>query len=317
MPLRNCNKCHQRHAPPTGKKCQFQDNRETDTVNPLEKILEAIQEVKSDVSTISDRVTQLESPSAIIEEGAHGISPGRASEELNQRVSTRMADLHLLHDSESEEEDSEDGEKRPSRNPTSPALRRKGKKSGSARTAEDIVVRDIAWPHYPVYVGPTRRPAKYSDLTPEQFVFGYIRNMQREPKAVKTIMLNHLQDLMQDAMDYSWQNARSYHKLLLQQFEMDRLSWTDTEQIQEFRRIHAQRAPLAQSNHPGTTTGKPLYCAAFQKGNCQQTTDHNSTRGFVRHICANCLKVTKQSYPHAEIDCRRKQHQELSKNEEL
>lgn len=227
-----------------------------------------------------------------------------------------MADLHLVHEDTSEDTDSDSAAAR-----SVPRHRRKGKKSGSSRTADDIVVRDIAWPHYPVYVGLDRHPLQYGSLTPEQFVFGYLHNMQLESRTVQRIMLSHLQDLMQDAMDYSWETARSYHKLLLQQFERNLLSWKDSDRIAEFRRTHAHRGPLTTvtnaSSAPKKGSEKQQYCAAYQRGACQQRTDHTNARGFVRHICAYCLRITQTAYPHSEADCRRKQSQQQSKNEEL
>ena len=301
MATRSCTKCHKKHLPPTGKRCQYEDSANHDGTAA---ILAAITGLREDMGQLNARMDTLEE-AASDDTVSIRSRPPRATDPLQEKVVTRMADLNLLHvdsDDLSEDEDATPRRRRATR----------GKKSGRARTAEDLVVRDIAWPHYPVYLGPERRAAKYAELTPEQFVYGFLHNMKREAPAVQQIMKQHLQDLMQDAMEYGWDNARAYHGLLLQQFEMNRLTWQDTPAIELLRRTYAQRAPSAQPpTKPAAGKEKvagagTLYCAAYQLGSCQQTGDHSSPRGFVRHICAYCLKTTTATFPHPESDCRRK-----------
>ena len=73
-----------------------------------------------------------------------------------------MADLHLLDENVTDDVSDETPALTTSRSAIStrgPRIQRKGKKSGSARAAEDIVVRDILWPHYVVlWVPPVVQP---------------------------------------------------------------------------------------------------------------------------------------------------------------
>ena len=68
---------------------------------------------------------------------------------LDKMVKNRMAELKLLTDDESDE----DG--------TTESRKRKSKKSGRAKTVDDIVIREVDWPHYHVYRGPDHRAARY------------------------------------------------------------------------------------------------------------------------------------------------------------
>ncbi len=52
-------------------------------------------------------------------------------------------------------------------------------------------------------------------------------------------MMAHLHDLISDASNHAWPNVRNYHAVLLNQFEMNRLSWEDTAQIQQLRQLYA------------------------------------------------------------------------------
>ena len=109
-------------------------------------------------------------------------------------------------------------------------------------------------------------------------------------------------------MLYGWPAVRNYHGILLHQFELNKISWMDTAEIQKLQRryvhqlIPATRAPKA-----------PLFCLSYQDNKCTQTKDHDSNRGFVKHICAYCLKTNGKE--HTETDCRQKAP--AVKNEEM
>ena len=47
-------------------------------------------------------------------------------------------------------------------------------KSGRSRTSEDIVKRQVDWPHFNVFKGPSRKAAEYDSLSIAEFVFGYL-----------------------------------------------------------------------------------------------------------------------------------------------
>ena len=54
------------------------------------------------------------------------------------------------------------------------------------------------------------------------FAKGYLTVMAEEAEVVKSHMLWHLQELMEDAEAYSWTCIRSYHAAWLQQLEQGR-----------------------------------------------------------------------------------------------
>jgi len=163
-------------------------------------------------------------------------------------------------------------------------------------------------------------PAKYQDLSVQEFVAGYLASLEvsQESPEVRDKMLAHLKELMQDAADFPWANVRNFHAVLLHQFEMGRMSWRDDGRIQQLRRTYAQmfRGPQAaetsKTGHPKGQTKGPAFCLSYQRGACKYTTDHETTRGKVRHVCAYCFTVTGNTFPHAESDCNRKAKAEQS-----
>ena len=86
-------------------------------------------------------------------------------------------------------------------------LKNAGKHSGSVLTATDKIVKAIDWPHLYVQrmVGGKRKGVLYAYLKVEEFVFGFLTMI--EARDSRGMLL--LQNLMQDAMEYSWANVRA------------------------------------------------------------------------------------------------------------
>ena len=126
-------------------------------------------------------------------------------------------------------------------------------------------------------------------------------------------MLTYLGDLMEDTTDFSWQNAKGSHAVLLCDMERGNLTWHDTDRIDRIRRPHAQRHTTRQNYSRNSDVGrKPWFCKAFQAGTCNYNKDHDQNGKLQRHICAHCLSNGK-TLNHAEKDCFAKRN--MSKNE--
>ena len=152
-----CKKCKVCHKRPTGKKCQRQ--ADPDEASGMEAVLTMLSKIDSRLSALEEaKVSDVTSDT---DEEASARSLQRGS--LTKKVHQRMANLHIL------EESSDDDTGRTTARPHA-----KGKKSGRAKTLNDVVVRDIDWPGYHVYRGPHRAPATYEDLTIQEFVYGFM-----------------------------------------------------------------------------------------------------------------------------------------------
>ena len=62
----------------------------------------------------------------------------------------------------------------------------------------------MPWPHHGVYKGLERRPATFDTLSVQEFVFGYIENIDATPDEDKAPMLQHIREVMHDAMYNPW-----------------------------------------------------------------------------------------------------------------
>ena len=294
-----CKKCKTLHAPPTGRKCQNVMVEHSDNMDTVMDMLQNITDRLTVIETkgVVNAEEDPESDSEIEEAPEAATSKAlRKDATLDKMVKNRMAELKLLTNDESDE----DG--------TTESRKRKSKKSGRAKTVDDIVIREVDWPHYHVYRGPDRRAARYEDLTVPEFVFGFLSQMTSTAGGkTSQKMLTHLRGMMRDAIDFPWANVRNYHGIVLSQMEMDRLTWHDDEAIEGLRNTYMTRAPLPTMR--GTTNeeeGK-RYCYLFQDARCNITgPEHSSPRGQVHHMCAYCYKVTGNAFQHAECECRRK-----------
>lgn len=323
MPGRRCTTCLTSHAPPTGKNCR---GRLPDTSDDQTTILAEIRAMRREVTALGSRLTTLESvdvdttSSSVAEDTSSvaetEVSPASLKEDqgLARKVRKRMAELQLLAESD-DDDDIEFNAQSKAKKPKNI----RGKKSGRAKTAEDIVVKDIDWPHYHVYRGPKRTGANYHELNIQEFAYGYLCQLidGGHTEATQTTMLSHMRDMMQDAMEYPWENVRNFHGILMAEMEMDRASWDDTDVIERLRTMYVHRASSASSKGQGSSHGNSPqvpFCLPYQEGKCQYDQNHSSSRGQVQHACAYCLKLTKNAYPHSEADCRRKRKNNAAKN---
>ena len=182
---------------------------------------------------------------------------------------------------------------------------RRGKKSGQARTVEDLVLKDIDWPHFYLYRGADRRPVKFTEMNLNEFVYGFLC-MLNNPRFSydKVIMVNLLQEMMADAMEFSWMSVRNFYRVIASSIEMMRFDWGDMDRIQALRVQYAQRGSNPGNNRQqNRELDNSLFpCMLYQRGECHESTDH----GRAKHICAFCYKVRRIGFPHPEGQCRRK-----------
>ena len=88
------------------------------------------------------------------------------------------------------------------------------------------VLHHVTWPHKCIYAA-DRQPTEYKTLSVPLFVSGYVKVMDTETLASKSLVGAHLADLMADAELYVWEAGRAFHAIWLQQIEQGHASWLD------------------------------------------------------------------------------------------
>ncbi len=132
-----------------------------------------------------------------------------SNQALQQPVEARLQDLRILQDTTWEVGD--DGQ----------VIKTvKCKISGCSRTTQDFVVKEVDWPHFHVHRTDSRKPAAYNDLSIQEFVYGYLKKVEKEKDgSTKLLMAGHLQELMQDALEFTLENLRKFDGVFLEQCE--------------------------------------------------------------------------------------------------
>ena len=317
-----CKSCGIVHEPPTGKHCQNRDdiagarNAERATEGDFSSVMmdfkKQMDEMATEIRNLrSEQRQEAPQPSAesISEEQ---LSDSEGSLEEPASPETLRKDRRLMREAtrklrrlEELQMDDEDlivvGSKKAA-----------GKKSGSQMTAIDKVVKTVDWPHMHVrrMVAGKRKGVNYADVRVEEFVFGFLAMLKvQENKMDLLCMLQILQDLMQDTMEFSWANALTFYEQVGLEVEWGTLKWTDEERIKHLRFTYARTSfPSKKDNREQAKTAlvpagpNTKCCIPYQTHACAQDKDHHP---FV-HACAYCLRVKSAICRHPESECYRK-----------
>ncbi len=304
--LYKCKTCGVSHTPPTGKGCTKNKDIISDMDNHamnMTNLIDMISEIKDSVKGFAERLDVVEKNDAVTTTKTTA-STLDSDNVLQKHVKARMSELQLVDSSD----DSTDEE----------ATRKSklSKKSGRSKTANDVITKQINWPHYYVYRGPDRKPATYEDLSLAEFVHGYIScmNQDRVNPATKVRMLEHLQSLTKDAAQYPWESVRNFHAIVLHQHELDRLTWDDTSAVQQLRDTYVTHQPAstpARNGNGNLSSVTARFCLPYQTGTCHNQGDHATSKGPVKHMCAYCFNTTKMHFHHPENQCRKKQYSKM------
>ena len=148
-------------------------------------------------------------------------------------------------------------------------------KSGLLRAGDNAVKQEISWPHHHCFPGPGGQLPEYKELSPLQFMVGFIGCVQDESShTVKANMLEYAKHLFQDAIETNWSTAKHAHMLLLQDIERGRCTWRQPDVLEKIRirnttRVIAPKQPTTQTNKPKTNPFAKV-CKDFNNNTCKQ-----------------------------------------------
>ena len=134
----------------------------------------------------------------------------------------------------------------------------------------------------------------------------------------KDAMLDYLISLLGDANDFSWNSAKASHAVMLCHMEQGEIKdYTQTEQIDRVRHVHAQRhTPTGQdttNNVSKRNNSKSMVCQYYNSGTCSQQNTHKTKGVMYRHVCYFCFTKNCRNFQHTEVQCHNKQ--KTKKNE--
>ena len=128
------------------------------------------------------------------------------------------------------------------------------------------------------------------------------------PSADKDAKFQYLANLMEDASDFGFDNAKACHAVVLTTMEADKLTWSDTDALDRIRRSKAQRnTPVngQESTSRGSVDSKARptkNCKFFQLNKCGRHEGSHVTAGTLYlHVCERC------GGSHTTVSCRSRQ----------
>ena len=181
----------------------------------------------------------------------------------------------------------------------------KNKKSGAVSKATDKIVKETDWPHYHITRGVDLLPSGYDELSLDEFCLGYVRMLRdADSKFNLHVMLEILEDLLEDSVDFSWKNVKGYYKSLALDIERGKIKWDDTPAIQKRRftkcRVFKPSTNLlSESSAVKTMPQGGSCCSLFQVADCDRDGDHYPHI----HACLYCWQHKKALFKHNELNC--------------
>ena len=166
--------------------------------------------------------------------------------------------------------------------------------------------KKVARPHDNVFWGITRQRVTYDQLSLTQLIQGFTRNILDESGGkIREQMLWYLNDLMEDATDFSWASAKAAHTVLVCEMERGTVCWSDTSRIDCIRRAHAQKHNFGKQNwvKKDQHVKKSWFCKLYQIGQCQFHRGHDYAGKLQKHICSFCLSQGRIS-GHPKKECQ-------------
>ena len=179
----------------------------------------------------------------------------KSSKAVQKKVDARLAELESTSHVEGNE-----------------CVRLKSKRGGGV---DVLVSKKVAWPQDSFFWrGVTKKRIYYDQLLLTQFVQGFAQDILEE-LSLKNRKAMYLNDLMEDAFDFSWANTKASHTVLLCEMETDMVSWQDTQRIDRIRRAHAQKHSSTQNWANTSKVCAPTQEIMNQGVNCKGICAHS------------------------------------------
>ena len=184
-------------------------------------------------------------------------------------------------------------------------------KSQRGGSLDVMVKKKIQWPHEHILAGNHKDRVTYNSLIIMQWVSGFGKNIEQESDPnIRTLMLQYMTSLMEDAQDFSWTAAKASHAVLLCRMETsDIAGWHEVEKIDRIRRANAQRhvsGSTGQNTSLNTypTQKKSMLCKLSNNNTCRQPKHHETNGMYYKHFCSFCNTNSGKNYTHSEHECR-------------
>jgi hypothetical protein len=172
-------------------------------------------------------------------------------------------------------------------------------KRGFARAGvEDAPLVPTPWPQDFVIGYGEKQRLHYNDLDLFQWAQGFLTIIAREPKVeIKNLMLEHLRELFHDAQFHGWEAVKYAHSVILSSLEYGDLTWFDTLRMADIRRTVASGKASQIRNYPVNSSKEPQYFKNHKQGH--QNSAGNGSKGNNRKTVKACNFYNEGKCTHA------------------
>ena len=336
-----CTKCNEKHEAPTGFKCsRFLSSTLLSNAAPEsqsqamasasieypeakeDRMIQLLQDIKSRQDQLDERLRRIEAPTATSNTNRMGntpLSPPSVQRQVNDFYNDGIAPtVQALRQSDVVQREVAARIQELEHNTGQPGncFNTKALKSGRFWGADGPVVKNVLWPQELCFVGAARKTVSYDELSPLQFVVGFLKSIQVESSTtIKEHMIDYMVKLAQDGLDTSWNVARGANAIIYSQLEQNRLSWHNIDEIDRLRMLYTQRTSVSDvKDTQGSPQRKKAICTNFNNNRCNRASDHDREGITYRHICSYCFRTSRKTFTHAEVNCMRKQRDDGTGN---
>lgn len=180
------------------------------------------------------------------------------------------------------------------------------------------------FPYSYVRRGDEKKHATINSVTLGEHVWGILAMIKDKdvPDSIKPVLLEHLDEVAEDSMDYEWSAVRRWSEEIFSLVLEGRLpqGWFSTSKIQLLRMSIARTSTaklsppsagertrsFANQGFPDNKKGAPPCVAYNSTEGCTFQQAHVVNGRRRQHICAYCFSASGATFYHSEQNCRNK-----------
>ena len=183
--------------------------------------------------------------------------------------------------------------------------------------------------HTHIVRGKKKTKASLGELREAEYNWGFLQCIFHPKNSVeeRKHMVNHLEDINEDAMMYEWEDVREWSEDVCSKLasEEGKLTWAHDYQIDRIRlctsqvrkrgdRVVSESGEEYRMAEDIKVAKRAPPCRLFNTVGCSSDTDHIVNGYRHLHVCSFCIFQKCEFYSHPEHSCKSKKFKQERKN---
>ena len=141
-------------------------------------------------------------------------------------------------------------------------------------------------------------------------MLGFLKQRQKEVDfEIRENMIEYAIELLQDAVDFSWQAAKGAHYVLVHRIGDGSASWKDLDSVNKVRSRYShsgnQRGQNFKHERASSHNLKPAPCFRYNNHKCPEHQEHAYKHLLLKHVCQHCFANNLEPRDHTKRNCPR------------